>query len=452
MKNNFWNKRIPTLLGILLIVIGIGVTTFLVKQGGFFGVNASPTEQPQNVRITNITDNSFTISYTTADNVIGSINYGTNSNLSQTALDERDQQAVSSHKIHSIFVRNLNPETKYFFTITSGQNTYLNNNLPFTVTTGPKISYAPPEQTPISGKIILPDGENPAEAILYLTTDSAQVISALVKNDGSYILPLNSLRTQDLSSYYTLSGSTSLKILVLGDSLISNVQLSFFEASPVPTITLSKNYDFAQTQNPVATSSADLQSFPSFSSTSSASQNQNPAILNPKDNQGLNDQQPDFKGTALPNEKVQVIIHSSTQIQANVTSDSNGNWNYRPSTPLDPGTHTITIITKDSSGLLQTISKSFEVFAAGQQINPPVISTTPTPTVSPTETPTPTPIISSPTPTPTEIINRITPTPTPKILPPTGNSSIIEVGFIGVIVSLIGGLLLLLSKGSFSTI
>ena len=42
MKRSFWDKRIPTFLGVILIAIGIGVTTFLVRQGGLFSINASP--------------------------------------------------------------------------------------------------------------------------------------------------------------------------------------------------------------------------------------------------------------------------------------------------------------------------------------------------------------------------------------------------------------------------
>jgi hypothetical protein len=79
MKKTIWDKRIPTLLGILLIAIGIGLTSFLVNQGVVLTGHASPSTSPQNVRITNITDNSFTVSYNTDGDVIGSLNYGNRS-------------------------------------------------------------------------------------------------------------------------------------------------------------------------------------------------------------------------------------------------------------------------------------------------------------------------------------------------------------------------------------
>ena len=95
MKKTIWDKRIPTLLAMLLIVVGVGITSFLVNKGVIIVGRASPTTNPQNVRISNITDNSFTVSYNTDAQVIGSINYGKNLNLGQTALDDRDQQTGS---------------------------------------------------------------------------------------------------------------------------------------------------------------------------------------------------------------------------------------------------------------------------------------------------------------------------------------------------------------------
>src|ERR1035437_4722034 len=148
MKKKFWDRRIPTLFGILLITLGVGVTTFLVNQGVLFKSNASLTDQPQNVRITNVTDNSFTVSYETENKIMGSLNYGEDQKLGQPALDDRDQQTgnLTSYNIHNVTVRNLSPQKKYFFSITSGQETYVNNGQPFEVTTGSNLSQSPPNQ------------------------------------------------------------------------------------------------------------------------------------------------------------------------------------------------------------------------------------------------------------------------------------------------------------------
>ena len=488
MRKTFLDKKIPTLLGLLLIVVGLGVTTFLVNQGGLLKSNATPSQQPQEVRITNITGNSFSVSYTTQDSVVGSINYGKDNNLGQTGLDDTDQQTgtVMTHKIHNVTIRNLTSSTKYYFDITSAQQAYMNNGHNFEVTTGPDLSGSPPQQNPIAGKIVLPDGSVPKEAIIYVTANGAQVISTLVKPDGSYILPLNSLRTTDLSSFYDLPTNANMQILAIGDGFNSNVLLSPGQTHPVPVITLSKNYDFTTSQTPVASSSASLQNFLSFTSTPSAQGNQqtDPKILTPKQDQSFSDQQPLFKGTGQPGETVKIIIHSDQQIQTQVTTDSSGNWSYRPSTPLSAGEHTIYIITKDATGVLKTISQTFVVYAQGSQIKQPATTSTtptptpsttptvaptltptptvtptltPTPTVTPTLTPTPT-VTPTLTPTPTMILtptpistssSSLTPTPNPTKLLPTGNPSLILIGIFGAIITALGGIMFFLNRKNF---
>jgi hypothetical protein len=478
MKRTIWDKRIPTLLGILLIVIGIGFTSFLVKQGVIVIGNATPSDSPQNVRITNITDNSFTVSYNTDAQAIGSLNYGKDQNLGQTALDDRDQQtgAVTSHKIHSITVRSLSPVTKYFFSISSGQDKYLNNGVPFETTTGAVITGSPSEQKPIVGQVVTPSGQTPSEAIVYITTDNSGVISSLIKSDGSYLIPLNSVRTQDLTVYLSIPATGILKMLFFGDGLSSNVSLSINQINPVPTVTLSQDYDFATGSQPIASSSAQIETLPSSSPVISSGIA--PKIITPKANQGFSDQQPVFTGTGKPNENVTIEIHSDAQIQTRVTTDANGNWNYRPTTLLSPGQHTISITTHDINGILRTITQTFTVYAAGTQVSPganpptsvptptpaptatPIPSASPTPSASPSPTPTvtltPAPTASatptltpSPTPIPTATPTLV-PTPKPSAPPalaPGGNSpgpdgKIVMLGLFGGILTIIGAALL----------
>jgi len=480
MKQSIWDKKIPTLLGLFLIIVGIGLTTFLVNQTALFKTKASPSDQPQNVRITNITDSAFTVSYTTADAVIGSINYGKSTTLGQSGLDDRDQQSgdFAAHTIHTATVRGLTPQTKYYFKITSGQNTYLNKDQPFTVLTGPAVTDSPPAQSPITGKIVLPNGNAPQEALVYVTTGGAEVVSALAKPDGSFIVPLNSLRTSDLSSYYSIANSAKVDVLAIGDLLSSNVSLSLNKSHSIPTITLSQNYDFSQATSPTPGTTTTSEAFPAFTSTSSATGN-DPQILTPQDNQSFTDQQPNFTGKALPNESVQIVIHSDTTIQTKVVTDENGNWTYRPSDQLSPGTHTITILAKDASGVVKAVTQSFVVYAAGTQINPAIPTGKVTPSPSPKLTPTSTPGAPTPTNTPTPTVTIIasapsatpTNTPTPTVtsaptnsisgstqsatitipvqrsLPQTGNPSIITAGIMGIIAMVIGGLLFLLTRG-----
>lgn len=439
MRNTFWDKKIPTLLGLALIVVGIAITTALVKTGVIVISKASPSETPKNVRTTNISDTSATISYTTDASVIGSVNFGKDKNFGLTGLDLRDQQGkVTPHTTHYITLRNLSEKTSYFFSINSGRNTFLNDDVPFELTTGPTIEDSPSSQEPLTGNVILPDGSRPNEGVVYVTLENGQTISILLKEDGSFILPLNSLRTTNLSSYMTFSKDTIIKMLVANNTFSSSVLLSPLHTNPLPPITLSLDYDFTTQTTPVASRAAAPVGFPTFSAKEVSSTK--PEISTPKKDQGFSDTQPLFKGKANPLEKIQIIIRSTENIQTEVVADNSGNWTYRPANPLSPGSHTITITTKDPSGILKKITQSFTVFAQGSQVTEPATpSSSLTPSPAPSLTPTPTLV---PTPIPT-VQPTIIPTPT---LAPPGNSQILPLGITAVATTAVGIILFLLTR------
>lgn len=451
MRENIWSKRIPTLLGILLIGIGIGITSYLVKSGVILTSKAGPSETAQNIRISNVTDKSFTVSFTTEGQVIGSINFGKDKNLGQTALDDRDGPGVlKEHKIHYITVKNLDSPSNYYFSIISGSKEFLQKDEPFIVKTAPVSPGSSSAEKTIKGKVVLPNGDAPAEAAVYLNSDNSQTLSALVK-EGGYSFSLNSLKTEDLSSYFTISDETVFRLFAEGeDSLTSNARFGNSESEELPVITLGSDYDFTQSNLSTASPSAST-GFPSLGSQESTT-GKLPKINIPKNNQTFTDSQPKFSGTALPNSTVEITIHSLENIKTQVTADAYGNWNFRPTTPLSPGEHTITIITRDASGILRTITNSFTVFASGTQVNE---SATPSaaPVVTPTSVPISTPIPTFiPTAIPTQSIISPIVTITPVISPISqpGNSSAILIGLFGIGISVAGFFILLLSRGASS--
>ncbi len=455
MRLNFWNKRIPTLLGVLIIVGGIGITTFLVNQGIIFITKASPTNQPENVRITNITEASFTVSYTTQEAVIGSVNYGLTKEFGQTALDERDQQTgnLTDYKIHHITVRNLTPQKKYYFSVLSGGDVFLNNKNAFEVTTGRQITESPQQQEPLAGKVITPDGNAPVESIVYVTSPGSQVVSTITDDEGNYLLPLNSIRTQNLSVYYKYTNESVINLLITGNEMESNVALSINQINPVPTVTLSNNYDFTSGIEPVASVFGQQQRFPSFNQAGSST-TASIKISTPKANQSFNDFQPTFSGTALANQNVAIIVGSIEEISADVKADANGNWSYRPDSTLASGVQTITITTNNSQGSPTTISQNFTINPSGSQVSE---SATPSGTLTPTETPilTISPTLPIETPTPTiestnsaSITVTETPTPSTSDIPAPGNTTGLAVGIIGIATTLLGLIFFILSRGS----
>lgn len=447
------NKKIPTILGIFLLIVGVLATSYLVNTGVIYFGRAAPSENPQNVRITNIADTSFTVTYTTEAKVIGTIQMSSNGTTTQTVLDERDQASgiPNMYNVHSIAVKNAKPDTTYSFSITSGTTTYQNNNQPFTAKTGTAISATPSAVPPLTGKALDTNGNPPQEALVYVTTSQGQSLSALTHSDGIYIIPLNSMRTNSFDQYVALSPDSLLQLLLTNGPTSSQAQIKLSNANPVPIITLGNSYNFVSSITPIASTAASL-GFPPFPV--SGILGASPIITTPTKNESFTDAQPQFSGKGLPNQTVQIEIHSNNVITASVTTDAYGNWIYRPTTPLSPGQHTLTITTKNSAGILQTIEQSFTVYASGSQVTQTATpsatlapSPTQTPTTAPTTAVTPTGIItptSIVTTTPT-ITRAVTPKPT---LPPTGSNALVTTSLLGIATTLVGVVLFVITKGA----
>ncbi len=462
MQNSLLHKRIPTLFGLLLLIAGFFAINYAVNHTVFFITQASPTYTPEEIRVTNLTDTSFTISYVTQDSVLGTLTYDTTPTGNKVALDDRDQQSGTPqpYLTHHITVKNLSPDTTYYYSILSSNKTFLDKDKPFSVKTLTSLTEDPSRQTPIVGTVANPDGSHDNNTIVLLVTDGAQTLSTLTKSDGTFIMPLNALRASDFSKYISFTPDSLIKLLVENPKGKATVSVLASQINPVPLITLNNSYDFTTSVQgeispvPIASNSADTASFPSFSATEAGPKE--PAIASPDRNEELHDSQPQFEGTALPNTEVQIEIHSNDPISTTVTSNSNGSWSYRPPTKLDPGEHTITIKTKNSQGILQTITRNFTVFAEGSQFTEPSVSpvqptATPLPeiTITPTPTPTLTPTpIASPTATPILVPSDILTQPPQPITTSPGSSITIISGILGTLAIGAGALLLLIARGT----
>ena len=128
--------KIPTLLSILLIVSAIYLT------GRFVLTNSTPTRAQKEIvsktEIINVYSNQATINWVTNDREEGYIIYGSNINsLTNVANDIKDSlSSRGKYKNHSVSIKNLDDNTRYFVKIISGNKVVLNTNgTPFEFTT-----------------------------------------------------------------------------------------------------------------------------------------------------------------------------------------------------------------------------------------------------------------------------------------------------------------------------
>lgn len=407
-------RRIPTLLGLFLIVASLGATVFFFKNiTNFFGL-AGPDAQPSEVKITNVSESGFSVSWVTSGSVSGTINYGEDSFLGKIAADDRDQTSGKTGKYltHHVSLRYLKPATKYYFKIISSEQTFDDNAEPYLVTTAPEVGTSTSQVQPVYGSIIKADGGPAVGAIVYLNFSQATPLSTLVKSSGNWLVTLNNVRTADLADFAKPSENEKMEIFVLGENQeTARATTTINNAAPVPQITLGKNYNFAQevTASPTTKPTVSPSATPSATATPSASfsipavATSSPSLISPQTEADIPSDRPVFKGTGVPGKIVTIKVESSNPVTATVTVDQNGNWNWTPPAGLPPGDHTVTITTTDSAGKPVKLTRNFTVLASGTQVAEAATpsatpKSSPTPTPTPTLKPTPkaTPVSTSP--------------------------------------------------------
>lgn len=118
------------ILKIASIIIGLVIFILLVYFGfRIFGTRAADLE-PRDVVISNISTNSVTVTWTTAQETQGVIEYGT----TPTALNFFAPEPQKT-KNHSVDLTLLSPSTTYYFQIRIGDKKYDNGGVPWTFTT-----------------------------------------------------------------------------------------------------------------------------------------------------------------------------------------------------------------------------------------------------------------------------------------------------------------------------
>lgn len=445
MRKSIWNHRIPTFAAIVVIVGGIFITSYLVNKGVITVGRASSGTAPQHVTITNSTDTSFTVSYVTTQQTVGSLKYGIDSDISQNQTEQSVANSTPTYA-HTITVSNLSAESSYSFTILSNGTEYKDEDgNPYNTATGIKLDQTQPKIT--KGTVVHADGSSATDTLILAKSEGSQALSTKTDSQGKFTLDLGQMRTDDLTSYNTFTDNTQIELSIYfgGDTATASFTAGTAE---IPTITLSNEYEFLQTPTPVETASVS-----SELNTVDQLQHGTISIQFPKSNTNLTDQRPQFKGTALPGSIVKITIQPNSNPKAQISADADGIWTFRPPSNLSTGSHAITIETTDQAGTLTKVQTNFTIYAQGTQVDEsatPSATVTPTRIESPTATVTPTPtvvgITTTPNPTATAIAlptPTLTPLVTQKPLPPTGTvSSTILLTFASVFSIITGSLIL----------
>lgn len=435
-------KKIPTPVALLLLIAGIGLTLFLDNNRPSYLSQAGNTPKPQNVQFSNITDNSFTVSWLTESNTTGLVKVNGN-NIRQAFFEDFDTDEIARPRaVHYVSLKNLDEGTDYNIQIVSGKSdctaSSKQENCPaFTQKTGLKIT-SRTSLPPLHGAILHEDETPVPGAVVYLKIGNGSPLSAKTDSAGLWVIPLTSLRSADYTGNLTFSDSDIAQIKVYAstkESAEGVIDLKTIRENSLPlNMKIGRSYNFidlyarkelllAQNGDNKVLGSATV--FPSVTISPIAGKQIIPAGKNlsvdpksagitiqfPKnDSDTTPDQQPKLWGTGKAGNKLLITVNSTPQI-VKVTVGNNGVWSWRPGKPLEPGRHHISVQGTDENGKQITLVREFFVLKSGESV---LGEATASASLTPTGSPSPTPAGITPTSTPRVSLSA---TPVPSITP-----------------------------------
>lgn len=244
MNINGQNLKIPTLLGLTVLLIGLGGAVFLTSQQQIFKTKASTSAQPNNITVVNLTATSASIYWQTAEETAGFVEVQTASTPPLTFKDERDQTTPKSHKFHFISLENLTPNTAYQYRINSGSFWFPPQGTFSLTTPAPSSSDNLP---PIIGVITDSQDQPVKEALITLTNNNTS-LATISKVAGNFVLPISSA---------IIMNNPSALLKVTDGVQTSEITLTLPLNEMLPPIKLGKNYHY----QPTVTLTPDLADF-----------------------------------------------------------------------------------------------------------------------------------------------------------------------------------------------
>jgi len=169
---------------------------------------------PIQLRLSNVRDTTFTVSWLTGFRETGHLRYGREPDaLDRTAYDLRGTSYQGY--THYVVVSELQPQTTYYYDVISGGTTDNNDGAHYQVTTGPDLAIPAPYL--VFGQVLRADGRQAAGSLVYLTLQDndgrgtpgeSALLSALVDQDGYWSQSLSNARSRDLRDLFVFSPTT----------------------------------------------------------------------------------------------------------------------------------------------------------------------------------------------------------------------------------------------------
>lgn len=200
------------------ILIGIFVLVGLWILAGILTFFLEPTSPVQNVFVTNVTDGSAAVTWTTEKPTKGAVTI--NQWFPLPAFidfhkDDGDKNLARQnfYTTHQVTISNLKPEKSYKYKIYQGSKSMYQGNLK----TGPT-----PESigtpNPVYGRVLATDQKPVVGAIVYFRAvnpdgGKSALLSTLTNLQGGWTIDLSNLRSADLTKPFTITKDSTEEIV-----------------------------------------------------------------------------------------------------------------------------------------------------------------------------------------------------------------------------------------------
>lgn len=401
-KPGIMNRRIPTLLGLVILITGLVAGIALVNRRTSLESKAGPTESPKNIKLSNISATGFSVNWATDTPMTGYIKYSEDpAKINLPAGDVRDQISGTSQNYtnHYVNITGLGPNKTYYFNIGSGSQTYSDNNKPFQVRTWVQAN-TPPEDV-VNGKVVTTEGGPVSGAIVLLDIEGGETLSTITKNDGTWRINLASVRDKagKVLTYDPKTAPISIFIQA-GAQGTATAVTNTEKARPVPDIVIGRNQSFVEGQGIMNTLANSMENEATRTaafqlaeaSTTDITENNPIKMIYPAiDGELVATDTPEIRGTMLPNSSLKIKVG---ELEGNISVGEDGTWKWSPTTALTSGNQTINLSYIDAQERELSLTRNFVVVAMGNIGGLPAF--TATPSATPEMTPTPTEVTTMP--------------------------------------------------------
>lgn len=199
-------NQIAVFFGIFLLLFGIASGIVLLQQNTIFRLRANPKVAVSQVWITNVSDNSATITWMTSRPTAGFLKWNqTGYDLNKIAFPNPS----GSRLINTVNLNSLSALTPYSFNISLDGINFKNGEYDWSFKTAQKLNISP-ESYFIDGQVLTQNNIPVENAMILVNVSGSSGLSTITDKDGNWSIDISKARTQTLSNYVTINQQSSI--------------------------------------------------------------------------------------------------------------------------------------------------------------------------------------------------------------------------------------------------